>query len=157
MERTRSEYRATIPGRSSTEAAAARHVADGDRDALAPVLLAAYRGTLDDEGESIEDAFDAIDDYLERIVREHSFVVVDDTGDIVAMSFVVVVEGRHYIDPVAVHPRAKRSGLGRAAVATALGSLVAAGVTEVGATITDGNTASERLFASLGFERVGNW
>ena len=73
------------------------------------------------------------------------------------MSFVVVVDGRHYIDPVAVHPDAKRAGVGRAAVATSLGSLIAAGVTEVGATITDGNEPSERLFDSLGFERVGSW
>ena len=156
MERMRSEYRASIAGTSFAPAGSVRHVVDGDRDALAPLLLAAYRGTIDDEGESIDDAFDAIDDYLGRIVRPHSFVVADGEA-LIAMSFVVVVGGRHYIDPVAVHPDAKRAGVGRAAVATSLGSLVAAGVTEVGATITDGNTASERLFASLGFERVGSW
>jgi GNAT superfamily N-acetyltransferase len=157
MERTRSEYRVAIEGRSDAPAAGTRHVVDGDRDTLSHLLLDAYRGTIDDEGESIDDAYDAIDDYLGRIVRAHSFVVADDGFAPTAMSLVVMVQGRHYIDPVAVHPVAKRRGLGRAAVATSLASLAAAGVTEVGATITDGNTASERLFASLGFERVGGW
>jgi L-amino acid N-acyltransferase YncA len=155
--RTRSEYRAAIDGQSFAVLAGARHVVDADRDALAVLLLAAYRGTIDDEGESLDDAYDAIDEYLGSIVRDHSFVVADAGGALTAMSFVVVVDERRYIDPVAVHPDAKRRGLGRAAVTTSLASLVAAGVTEVGATITDGNVASERLFASLGFERVGAW
>jgi GNAT superfamily N-acetyltransferase len=157
MERTRSEYRAAIDGHAFVPAPGTRHVIDADRDALARLLLDAYRGTVDDEGESIDDAYDAIDDYLERIVRPHSFVVAAPDGALTAMSFVVVVEDRHYVDPVAVRPDGKRRGLGRSAVATSLGSLVAAGVTEVGATITDGNAPSERLFASLGFERVGAW
>ena len=116
-------------------------------------MLAAYRGTIDDEGESIDDAFDAIDDYLGHVVRDHSFVVVDAGGAPIAMSFVVVVQSRHYIDPVAVHPDTKRRGVGRDAVATSLASLAARGIIEVGATIADGNTASERLFASRGLRR----
>lgn len=48
-------------------------------------------------------------------------------------------------------------GRGCAAVATSLRSLHEVGVREVGAVITDGNTASERLFTSLGFVRVGSW
>jgi L-amino acid N-acyltransferase YncA len=38
-----------------------------------------------------------------------------------------------------------------------LATLAESGVTEVGATITDGNEPSQRLFTSLGFERVGAW
>jgi L-amino acid N-acyltransferase YncA len=38
-----------------------------------------------------------------------------------------------------------------------LRSLAEAGIDEVGAVITDGNTPSERLFARFGFVRVGEW
>ena len=42
-------------------------------------------------------------------------------------------------------------------VRVCLGSLGDAGISEVGATITDGNVASERLFIGLGFHRQGPW
>jgi L-amino acid N-acyltransferase YncA len=98
----------------------------------------------------------AVDDWLSRREPPHS-VVLEQDGRIIAVSFVVNVAGREYIDPVAVASGRKRTGLGRAAVATSLRSLQAVGVSEVGAVITDGNTASERLFTSLGFVRVRSW
>ncbi len=119
-------------------------------------MLDAYRDTVDDEGETFEDALDAVDEYCESIVAAYSFVSVDD-GGLAAMSFVVMVDGVHYIDPVAVAARVKQRGVGRSMVEASLTSLRQAGVEEVGATITDGNTASERLFVSLGFERIGSW
>jgi L-amino acid N-acyltransferase YncA len=98
----------------------------------------------------------AVDDWLSRLESPHS-VMLEQDARIVAVSFVVNVAGREYIDPVAVVSGHKRAGLGRAAVATSLRSLREVGVREVGAVITDGNTASERLFTSLGFMRVGSW
>ena len=76
---------------------------------------------------------------------------------VVAMAFVTVVAGVHYVDPVVVASDRKRTGLGGDAVRLVLDSLAGAGVTEVGATITDGNVASERLFLRLGFTRRGPW
>jgi L-amino acid N-acyltransferase YncA len=134
----------------------ARHPADSDRDALAALLLDGYRNTIDDEGEDLDDAYAAIDQYLARIERPHSYVVLEH-DDVIAFSFVVVVRGVHYVDPVVVSPARKQSGLGRATVQRCLGSLAAAGIFDVGAAITDGNVASERLFTSLGFDRRGAW
>ena len=74
-----------------------------------------------------------------------------------AFAFVVVVNDVHYIDPVVVASTRKRLGIGDALVRRCLGSLADAGVCEVGATITDGNVASERLFIGLGFDRHGSW
>jgi len=65
--------------------------------------------------------------------------------------------GCHYFDPVVTSPARKRQGLGTAAVCESLRRLHRDGVGEVGAVITDGNVASERLFGRLGFARVGPW
>ena len=161
MSRSRSEYLLTSlsvasPIPSSTHRWTVRAVDVTDREQLATVILDAYRGTVDDEGEDHEAALAAVDDWLSRLESPHS-VVLEQDGRIVAVSFVVNVAGREYIDPVAIVSGRKREGLGRAAVATSLRSLHEVGVREVGAVITDGNTASERLFTSLGFVRVGSW
>ena len=165
MSRTRSEYRLTpLPADfalapSSTTSATAheiRLVDVTDREQLAVVLLAAYRGSVHDEDETEDDALDAIDEYFELMLPQHSFVVVE-ADRVIAMSFVVIVREVNYIDPVATTASAKRRGVGTAVVQASLRSLADAGVTEVGAVITDGNAASEALFTNLGFERVGDW
>ncbi|MFW2335997.1 GNAT family N-acetyltransferase [Ilumatobacter sp.] len=158
MTRTRSEYRLSpIPTEpATTHPLAFGHPNESRREELAVLLLDAYRNTIDDEGEDLDDAREAIDTYLAIIQTSHSFVVVD--GDRpVAFSFVVIVDGVHYIDPVVVRSDRKREGLGRVAVRLCLDSLAGADVTVVGATVTDGNIASERLFASLGFTCHGVW
>ena len=160
MSRTRSEYRRdltvapTAPaGRSGSWAIAP--ATSADRGALAMLLLDAYRGTIDDEGAGEAEARQAIDGYLGGLLPVYS-VVIEEDGRLVAISFVVVLGGRHFIDPVATAAR-KGHGLGAAAVSHSLRALARDGVADVGAVITDGNVASERLFRRLDFTRVGPW
>lgn len=155
--RTRSEYRLTpVPRTPVASSLDVVHPDDSHREELSVLMLDSYRGTIDDEGEDLDDAHEAIAHYLAAIERSHSFVVLEQ-GTVVAFSFVLVVNGVHYVDPVVVAPARKQRGVGRAAVELCMGSLADAGVSEVGATITDGNIASECLFASLGFTRRGVW
>jgi hypothetical protein len=155
--RTRSEYRLSPIRVTATSAPLPTVQPDEQqRDRLAALMLDAYRDTIDDEGESLQDALGAIDYYLASIVRPHSHVMLDGS-DPVAFAFVVVVNDVHYIDPVVVASARKRLGAGDALVRRCLRSLADAGVSEVGATITDGNVASERLFTKLGFTRRGSW
>jgi ribosomal protein S18 acetylase RimI-like enzyme len=129
---------------------------DADREALARLLLDAYRGTIDDEGEGETEARAAIAYYLERLLVPYS-LVVEEGHRPVCLCLVVLVDGRHYIDPVATATDHKGQGLATRAVTHSLHRLHRDGITEVGAVVTDGNTASERLFDHLGFTRVGPW
>ena len=130
MSRSRSEYLLTslsvaspTPSPSATDGWTVRAVDVADREQLATVILDAYRGTVDDEGEDHEAALAAVDEWLSLLESPHS-VVLEQDGQIIAVSFVVNVAGREYIDPVATVAGRKREGLGRAAVAT-LARLVA--------------------------------
>jgi len=155
--RVRSEYRLRLDAAPlPTEGPPHQVVAatGADPGALARLLLDGYRGTIDDEGEGEPEAQAAIAYYLASLMPGCSIVIEED-GTPVALSFVVVVGDRHYIDPVVTSPGRKRQGLGTAAVSHSLRMLQHLGVDEVGAVITDGNAASERLFARLGFQRVG--
>lgn len=87
--------------------------------------------------------------------HEHSFVVVEEDR-VVAMTFVMVVEGVHYVDPIVVASDRNRRGVSRDATRILLDSLVSEGVSSVGEAITDGNVASGRLFLGLGFARRGS-
>jgi L-amino acid N-acyltransferase YncA len=156
MPRGRSEYRVRLDAARFPPPGPDRVVAatEADPAALARLLLDGYRRTIDYEGEGEPEAQAAIEQYLARLVPAPSIVIEED-GTPVAMSFVVVVGERHYIDPVVTSPSRKRQGLGTAAVGHSLRLLQRHGMDEVGAVITDGNVASERLFARLGFARVG--
>lgn len=89
-------------GASSFEAS----ILDEHRDAVATLLLDAYRGTIEDEGEDPDDA-PAIDHCFASIVRPQSLVLLD--GDRpVAFSFVVAFNDLHHIDPVVVAANRKR-------------------------------------------------
>lgn len=163
--RLRSEYRLALTEAMSAtfaddapalDATTIRPVERRDREALATVILDAYHGTIDDEGEGSHEASAAIHEYFATMVWPHGRIVERD-GTILAFSLVVVVGGLHYIDPVATAVSLKGHGLGTAAVKASLRSLLEAGITEVGAVITNGNTPSERLFTALGFVRIGPW
>ncbi len=162
VSRTRSQYRLVGLSAASSAAGSAppssvvRRVTVADRDRLAVLLLDAYRGTIDDEGEGDDEARMAIDEYFARMEWKHS-VVLEQDDRLVAMSFVVFVAGCYYIDPVATIASSKGRGHGPTVVLASLRSLAGNGVQEVGAVITDGNTPSERLFTGLGFMRVGSW
>ncbi len=157
MTRTRSEYRLSpIATQPPSVELVTREVNGTDRNALAALMLDAYRGTIDDEGEDTADALAAVDGYLAEMQQQQSFVVIENDR-VVAMAFVTVVDGVHYVDPIVVASDRKRTGLGRQAVRMLLNTLATAGITEVGATITDGNIASEKLFVGLGFTRQGPW
>ena len=156
-ERTRSEYRLSLPVVGGAELMdAVRRLGPDDLDAVAVLMLDAYRGTVDDEGETMVEALEAAEFLIDDAELSHSWAI---DGDGVALAVCVVnhFHGVHYVNLIAVAAEAKRRGLGRALVAHALVGLHEAGVAEVGAAITDGNVASEGLFASLGATRVGPW
>lgn len=157
MTRTRSEYLLeSLEDLPAPTRLAARPPLDDDRAQLASLLLAAYRGTIDDEGEDEAEAVAAIDHYFGSI--DHGWSrVVESEHRLIAMCFILDLGSVFYIDPIAVAPSDKSRGLGSELVIAVLNVVRDGGVTQVRAVITDGNIPSERLFSRLGFKRLGTW
>lgn len=127
-----------------------RNVVAGDRDALARLMLDAYMGTIDYEGETLSEAIEEVDSWLAGTpMLDHSYGGLVD-GRLVSAVLLMVVDGAPLVRSVMTDPDHKGHRFAGAVTHAALESLRAAGSPFVALYITEGNTPSERLFASLG-------
>lgn len=121
-----------------------------DRDRLAALMLDAYAGTIDSEDESLADAEAEVDQWLaDAPVLDHSHGAVVD-GELVAAVLVMELDGQPFVAIVMTAAANKRAGWGRAVVQAAVSGLRSEGHERVALFITEGNVASERLFAGFG-------
>ena len=131
-----------------------------DAPALAELMIEAFRGTIDGEGETLETAVAEVRAYLgsERggppllPVSRLAFVEARLVGACLASEW--SVRRVPLIAYVMTHFEWKQRGVGKHVLGAVLQALRAQGHHEVRAVITEGNTASERLFDQMGFQRV---
>ena len=132
-----------------------RTITAADSEALAHLILDAYTGTIDYEGETPLEAAAEIGSWLDDPTsRLDCSRCAEIDGSIVAGVLVSDWEGTQLIGIVMTAAAHKQRGLGRLVTQSALEALSAAGSDRVALYITEGNTASEKLFASLGATKV---
>jgi len=115
-------------------------------------MLDAYRGTIDDSGETLADAHDEVQAYLvgqrggPALLQESCLGFVN--NQLVAACLVTQGEtGQHpLIAYVMTHADWKNQGIGRAILTATVQTLARSHYPTVWAVITQGNTPSERLF-----------
>jgi L-amino acid N-acyltransferase YncA len=131
-----------------------------DASSLAELMLDAYRGTIDDDGEAYEDALAEVHAYLngERgnppwlTMSRQAFVNTRLVG-----ACLVAEWSKRQLPIIAyVLTRAewKRRGIGRHVLSSVLKVLREEGFSELRAVITEGNAPSENLFRQFGFQKI---
>jgi len=139
---------------------ACRTAAHSDKEALAALMLDAYRGTVDYDGESLEDALREIDHTLSgsygRFLSGCSFVL-DGEGGLSAASLVVLLnEGRNDETPLLAftmtRKRDQRRGLASALILRSAASLSQLGHSRFSLVVTADNVPARRLYDRLGFK-----
>lgn len=131
-----------------------------DARTLAELMIEAYRGTIDYDGESLDDAIREVNAYLAgkrggpALLNESRLVV--DGHQLVGACLVAHWRERQtpLIAYVMTHATRKNRGLGKQMVSAVLVALQRQSHHQVRAVITEGNIPSERLFSRLGFTRV---
>jgi ribosomal protein S18 acetylase RimI-like enzyme len=142
------------------ELVASRPLVESDAPDLAILMLAAFRGTLDDEGEDIDQARDEVRQTFAGVygplMWNSSFVVDDESARPALRSASVITfwQGSPLLSFTVTHPRAGRSGLATALICQSARTLAAAGHTRLDLFVTRGNTPAERLYDKLGFRDV---
>ena len=131
-----------------------RAVLDSDREPLAQLMLAAYRGESDDDNNTLEDAHDEIRKTFAGEYGEFLpdiSVIIERDGDIAATTLITLFEERPFVCFTMTAPQFKRQGLALATLLAAIEHLKSAQETELRLLVTSGNSPAVRLYEHLGF------
>jgi L-amino acid N-acyltransferase YncA len=130
-----------------------RHPELTDSQSLAVLVLEGYRGTIDDEGETLDDARQFVAaSFSEEPLLDASWLVLDGQR-LAAALFVRRWQARPLVTFVVTHPAYRGRRLAALILERAIFSLLGSGETHLLAAISEGNLASERLFSGFGFSR----
>jgi GNAT superfamily N-acetyltransferase len=132
-----------------------RHPSPDDLSSLADLMLDAYRGTIDGDGETRDDALDEVRSFFEgkagAPLLDCSFVALD--GDRpVSASLIALQDGQPLAAYVYTGAAWKNRGLAHALLECSMDALAGAGYTTLALWVTAGNVPAERVYRALGFQ-----
>jgi GNAT superfamily N-acetyltransferase len=133
-----------------------RTIRTSDANDLAILLYAAFRGTIDDEGEPFSTAVDEIAKTLAgdygRLLSDCSFVI--EKGEFLSSACLISwyePAGNPFVVFTMTRPEAKGQGMARFLLKQSINALINRGDTNLTLIVTDGNLPAQHLYASLGF------
>ena len=129
-----------------------------DLDSLAELMLAAYTGGSDVDGdETIEEARGEIQQTFDggygAFMPELSSLVMDE-GRIVAATLITLFEKCPLVTFTMTHPDWKRQGLGRATLCRSINLLLEAKWGTLDLVVTVDNTPAVNLYRKMGFREI---
>jgi GNAT superfamily N-acetyltransferase len=126
-----------------------------DRESLARLMLDAYLGTIDYEGETIVEARAEVDGWLAspEAALDQSHVAVE-AGTIVSAVLLSRVDGMPFVAYLYTDPAWKGRGLAEGLMRSAMRERAARGDERIHLWVTVGNTPAERIYERLGFVDV---
>ena len=158
---TRHEYRVTrasfhASGRSLPSSYEVRPVGADDRQELAALMMDAYPGTIDYDGETLEQAVEEIDGYLKTEAYLEVSRAAVSGGVIQAAVLMSRIAGVPLVGYVMTRAAVKGQGLASALLDIATEAVWANGASEISAYITEGNLPSEAIFRKAGYELIAS-
>lgn len=135
----------------------ARPIEHTDILALATLMFKAYRGTLDDEGGTVDDAREEVERTFDGaygdVLPGCSFAVEED-GRMLAATLVTHWQDAPLLAFVMTHPDAKGQGLATYLIRHSINRLFSQGYDELYLFVTEGNAPAQRIYDRLGFAVV---
>lgn len=158
-EKSRIFMKATLTPQQVYTTYECRPVTQEDIADCALLMLEAYKGTIDYEGETLEDARREIKAIFNgaygKILQSCSFLQKE-KNQVRSACFVTFYE-KLQLPLVAVmmtHPRYKNQGLGTQVLKTSMNALLDEGYTELCLVVTEGNLPAYTLYTTVGFSKM---
>jgi len=149
---TGDQYRPS--GRELPDAMSLRVPSLDDRDQLASLMLDAYIGTIDYEGEDLDDAGGEVDRYLAAEAYLPASRVAERDGVIQSGVLLGKISGLAMVGYVMTRAAVKNWGLASVLLDAVAAATWDEGHTDLRAFITAGNTPSEKVFIRAGFQVI---
>lgn len=134
-----------------------RVVSTGDLIAVSQLMVDAYRGTIDDNGETLEEAIKMTQDTfaggIGPFLKGCSWLIERD-GTVLACTLVTMWHGAPLLAEVLTHPSAQNQGLGAFLIKKSCAALHAHGYSDLTLFVTKGNLPAQHLYEKLGFQVV---
>ena len=132
-----------------------RPIAADDIPALGALMLAAYQGTVDYEGETLDDAIGAARSMLAGrygpFLERCSFVA-EQAGQAAGACIITLWNDRPLVCDIMVHPALKNQGLGTFLLKRSARALFEQGYGELVLYVTVGNDNAQHVYEKLGFQ-----
>ena len=145
---------APVVQRQVTDDPKARAPTPEDADALAALMYDAYLDTIDDEGESLEEARGVVGQLMAGDFGPLLWTVSEVTeraGRLASATLLTTWQGHPFVAFMLTAPLHQGRGLARAGLLRAINRLAAQGQAVVRLVVTQGNEPAERLYERLGF------
>jgi RimJ/RimL family protein N-acetyltransferase len=128
-----------------------------DRHGLASLMMDAYVGTIDYEGETLDQALEEVAGYFDsEALLEVSWVAVTQ-GTVQSAVLVSMAAGVPLVGYVMTRAEMKNQGVASGLLDMSVEAIWDAGYGELRAFITDGNVPSEIIFKRAGFEVIATY
>src|SRR5215831_6972789 len=131
-----------------------RTLTQADTESLGSLMLAAYRDTIDYDGETLDDAL-----FQMRSVFQGKFGPLQDLasfgieqeGRLVSAIIITVWQGRPLVAFSMTRPEAKNQGMATFLLKSSINALLTFGQKELTLIVTAGNEPAEHIYEKIGF------
>lgn len=155
--RMKLQYRLTLPIQSSQGSDTFKSASAEMKDALAELMLDAYIGTVDYEGEGLQEAKEEIGNLLGGVygtfLADHSYALWD-KNVLVSATLVTLMKERPLLAFSMTRSDFKRHGYARRLITATANSLWESGYSSLDLWVTDSNEPAIKLYEELGFQIV---
>jgi ribosomal protein S18 acetylase RimI-like enzyme len=135
-----------------------RSITEAEVSKLAVLMDAAYTGTIDDEGETIEQCADEMrgtitGKYGPFVAQASNFILVNEEA--AAACLVTMWKDKPLIAFSMTNPKFQRQGLSGLLIKKAINELTGIGEKHLFLVVTEGNNSAQNLYRKIGFKDLG--